>query len=953
MKTCGGLPMNIFTRGGLIRFAVSMLLAVLPFASHAQGSVAIEKVVSVEGITEYRLPNGMRVLLSPNASKASVSIEMTYLAGPRHEKFAEVGTARLLQRLFFKGTAKNAAIDKTLGNRGVRFGGTVKQNYTHYFATFQANDETLEWVLQMEADRMVSATIAQRDLEAETTAFLKEISETEAKKGDWLRRAFDREEYAWDGFGTTMAMEKAALPNVKLADLQAFYSTYYQPDNAVAQIAGKFDENKVLNLIGKYFGAIPKPARALPAAETRIEFVGGSESPANEVVTAKYKAPPALHPDHAALEYALFLMYDLRGLRTPQMVTFKGAFSRGTNDAGLQMLSLSGILSGAPNAKTRADREEFEKQLRDRLQTSDEERRRALDGYRERERTRELQETQADLTRVAEAFPPPTDEEMQRARLHFASASARARDNHEKFGAQLAEYIALGDWRLFFYNRDRAAKVTAAEVSAVAAKTYRAENRVTGVKRIQGPPLVDATGAAPTAAVLLKDFRPQEVRVAATEVGELSASALDQRTKKTQVGGLSVSLLPKRSADQAVAFNIRLRNGDEKSLLGRAAQLELIGRLLDRGSTKYQFGPADEMSRLRMRGGLAAGTANYQTTRPYIAAAIKLAAHMLREPTFPDAAAKTAFDRRLEELATDKKSPARVAANELNRHFNLFPVGDIRNVRSFEEQEEAIKAIKTSDVREFYKQFAGAAKGEVSIVGDFDEAEVMAALREAFGDWTGGAPYARMTMPYKDVAPVNRTIEMAGQASAFFAARQNINMVDSDADHAALLVANHAFGGAAGFQSRLTSRLRLQEGISHAIRSQLDVSATDRGSVWSAHALADVRDMAKVESAFKEELARALRTGFTASEVAAAKSAVLQRRREERLRDNVLVPGEISAGGLAGQLVNNSHLGRTFAWSKQFEDRIAALRVDDVNAAFRKHIVPAKVSFVKAGDFTK
>lgn len=942
--------MNSFTRGGLIRFAVSMLLAILPFVSQAQGSAAIEKVASVEGITEYRLPNGMRVLLSPNASKASVSIEMTYLAGPRHEKFAEVGTARLLQRLFFKGTAKNAAIDKTLGNRGVRFGGTVKQNHTHYFATFQANDDTLEWVLQMEADRMVNASLTQRDLDAETAAFLKEIGESEVKKGDWLRRAFARAEYDWDGFGTTMAMEKAALPNVKLADLQAFYSTYYQPDNVVAQIAGKFDENKVLNLVGKYFGAVPKPVRALPALDTRIEFAGGNESPSNEVVAVRYKLPPALHPDHASLEYALFLMYDLRGLRTPQMVTFKGASSRETNDAGVQMLGLSGILPATPNAKTRADREEFEKQLRDKLQTSEEERKRALDAYRDRERARELLETQTDLTRVAEAFSPPTEEEMQRARQHFASASQRARDNHEKFGAQLADYIALGDWRLFFYMRDRTAKVTAAEVAAVAAKTYRAENRVTGVKRVQGPPPVDA---ALTAAALLKDFRPQAARGAPAEVVDVSASALDQRTKKIQVGGLSVSLLPKRSADQAVAFNIRLRNGDEKLLLGRAAQLELIGRLLDRGSTKYQFGPADEMSRLRMRGGLAAGTANYQTTRPYIAAAIKLAAHMLREPTFPDAAAKTAFERRLEEIATDRKNPARVATNELNRHFNLFPAGDLRNVRSFDEQEEAIKAVKTSEVREFYKQFAGAAKGEVSIVGDFDEAEVVAALREAFGDWTSGAPYVRMATPYKDVAPLSRTIDMTGQASAFFAARQNVNMIDSDADHAALLVANHIFGGASGFQSRLTSRLRLQEGLSHAVRSQLDVSATDRGSVWSAHALADARDMVKVESAFKEELARAVRTGFTANEVAAAKSAVLQRRREERLRDNVLVPGEISAGGLAGQLVNNSHLGRTFAWSKQFEDRVAALRVDEVNAAFRKHIVPAKVSVVKAGDFAK
>jgi zinc protease len=959
MQTCDVVPMNSLTRAVLIRVALSVLVALLPVAAIAQGSAAIDKVATIEGITEYRLPNGLRVLLAPDPAKASVSVDMTYLAGSRHERYAETGTARLVQRLFFKGTSKYPAIDKTLAGRGVRFGGSTKQNYTHYFANFQANDETLQWVLQMEADRMVNALLSQPDVDAEAKLFLKEIGEVEAKKGDFLRGAFDREEVVWDGFGTTMAMEKAALTSVKLANLQAFYSTYYQVDNVVAHIAGKFDEQKVLNWIGNFFGAVPKPVRTLPATDTRLEFVSDDEGKAGEVVTAKYKSPSALRADHAALEYALFMVHDLRGFRTKRKVAFTGAFSRDTNETGLHMFAASGILPETSAAKTRADLEEIEKQLRDRPQTSEEDRRRALDAYRDRERARDIQETRADVARAAEAFSLPTAEEMQRARQHLASAAARAKDNHEKFGAKLAEYIALGDWRMFFYMRDRTAKVTAEEVAAAAAKYYRADNRVTRVVRVQGAPAPEAASTVPTVAALLKDYRPEEARVStapaapATSALDGNAAVLDQRTRKFQVGGLSVSLLPKKSGDQVVALNIRLRNGDEKFLFGRAAHFELINRLLDRGTTKYQFGPADEMSRLRMRGGLAAGTANFQTTRPYIAAAIKLTGHMLREPTFPDAAAKTASDRRLVELAAEKKNPVRLATNALNRHFNIFPAGDIRNVRSFEEQEESINAIKTSDLREFYKQFAGAAKGEIAIVGDFDEADVTAALREAFGDWMPGAPYTRMAMPYKDVAPLNRTIEMPGQGSAFFAARQNINMLDTDVDHAALLVANHIFGGAHGFTSRLSLRLRLQEGLSHSVRSQLDVSSTDRGSVWSAHALADARDIAKVESVFREELARAARNGFTAGEVAAAKSAVLQRRREERLRDNVLIPGDISTGALAGQLINNSHLGRTFAWSKQFDDRIAALRVDDVNAAFRKHIVPGKVSVVKAGDFAK
>jgi zinc protease len=99
--------------------------------------------------------------------------------------------------------------------------------------------------------------------------------------------------------------------------------------------------------------------------------------------------------------------------------------------------------------------------------------------------------------------------------------------------------------------------------------------------------------------------------------------------------------------------------------------------------------------------------------------------------------------------------------------------------------------------------------------------------------------------------------------------------------------------------------------------------------------------VARVESAFKEELARALKEGFTPTEVASAKSGILQMRVQNRAQD----------GGLAAAWVANMHLGRTFAFSKQFEEKILALTADDIVAALRKHVDPAKLSVVKAGNF--
>jgi zinc protease len=945
---------------------------------------APEKIGTVEGITEYRLPNGMQLLLLPDQSKATVTVDATYLAGTRHERYGEIGTAKLTQRLLFKGTPNNPAIDKELARRGIRFSGKAWLEHTHFSAVLQPGEENLQWVLQMEADRMVNARFLQKDLDAEIAAILKEHEDYEKKderemdkyiaekkidaktaagmkesaqkrKKEWppLKEKFDDVEYAWNNYGTTVNEEKVGILKTPLASLSAFYRIYYQPDNVVVMVAGKFDESKVLAWTAKFFGAIPKPTRELPKPEARLDFKVDDDNRDDNNITASYKTPAALSPDADALRFSAFVLYQLRGLSAKNKGANSGLSQYSSREGGLKLFGLGGVATLKSNEETQADLKAINNQFNDRLQSTQEDKKRAVDQYYADEKSRATRQRRADLMKAVEdlGVSPLTAEEMARARQEFLSESARFLDNHEKLGAELADYIALGDWRLFFYWRDRVANMTAEEVTAASARYYRRENRVANFARVRDSDARAGAISVPTAAEVLKNFKARETVNAAVGGTESDNLGIDKSVKKIQIGGLTVSLLAKPTVGQSVAFNIRLRNGDEKTLFGKAAVAEMAGRTLDRGTTKFQYGSFDESSRLRMRGNVSAGSANYQTSRPYIAAAIKLAAHILREPTFPDFAAKTISDQMIDEVRTYKNSPSKVATNALQRHFNIFPAGDIRNVRSYEEQEDAIKAIKASDLREFHKQFYGAAKGEVAVIGDFDEAEVVAALRDAFADWNTGAPYKRLAMPYKEVTPVNRAVEMPGSESAFFAARLNVNMQDTDPDHAALVVANYIFGSATGFSSRLTARLRLQDGLSHAVRSDLNVNSTDRGSAWSIYAFADARDVAKIEKAFKDELGLAIKNGFTAKEIAAAKSAVLQQRREQRMRDNVLAGGGISTGALAGQLVNNSDLGRTFAWSKDFESKINALKTADVNAAFRKHIDPNKISIIKAGDF--
>src|ERR1700685_2798880 len=119
------------------------------------------KITSVEGITEYRLANGLQVLLFPDNSKPTVTINVTYMVGSRQEGYGETGMAHLPEHMMFKGTAKHGEILAELNARAaVNENATTDYDRTDYYETLNSTPENLRWALEMEADRMVNSRIA-------------------------------------------------------------------------------------------------------------------------------------------------------------------------------------------------------------------------------------------------------------------------------------------------------------------------------------------------------------------------------------------------------------------------------------------------------------------------------------------------------------------------------------------------------------------------------------------------------------------------------------------------------------------------------------------------------------------------------------------------------------------------------------------------------------------------
>jgi zinc protease len=900
-----------------VTFALLAVLAFVPgvFARETPLPPDVARITSVEGITEYRLTNGLKVLLFPDVSKPTVTVNVTYLVGSRHENYGETGMAHLLEHLMFKGTPKFPAIDQEFNKRGMRSNGSTWLDRTNYFELFQAGDDNLKWAIEMEADRLVHSFIAKKDLDSEMTVVRNEYEQGENAPFSVLIKRMQSIAFDWHNYGHSTIGNRSDIENVKIENLQAFYRMYYQPDNAVLLVAGKFDEAQALAWIAQYFGAIPKPERTLPMLWTQEPIQDGERTfivrrkGDIQIVAVAYKVSSGLHADAEAIDFTNFVLADTPSGRLHKALVDSG---KATQVFGFPLMGVNTGIHMFGAVVKKGD---------------------AVEPVRD-EMVKIIEEVNTN---------PPTKEEIERARKSIANDFEKTLDNHESIGVQLSEYIALGDWRLFFYTRDQLDHVTSDQVAKVAGRYYRRDNRIVGMFMPEDNPQRAEMPAAPSIADVLKDFKPK----AATSIAEAFDPApenIDQRTKLEEAGGLRLALLSKRNRGETVNFTVRLHVGDEKSLFGKRSVASLTGEMLSRGTSKYtRTQLADEFDKLKMSGGISGTGASFQTTRENLANAIRLVAHVMREPVFPEGEFDQLKKQSITGIESQKSEPAARAKEALAKHFNIYPKGDWRYNPTLDEEIEEIRAVTLDDLKRFHQAFYGVARGEVAVIGDFDEKEIAAVIDEAYGSWKSRAPYQRVVYDYRKIAATTQSLETPDKENGVFLARINVNLKDDDPDFPALYLANYVTGGGAGLNSRLAERIRQKEGLSYGVGSQLNIGSLDRAGSWLVFAIAAPQNIAKVEAAFKDELAKALKDGFSPQEVNAAKSGALQKLLQARAQD----------GNLAGSWADKLFVGRTFAWSKDFEDKLGALKPDDLVVALRKYIDPARITIVEAGDFAK
>jgi zinc protease len=886
-------------------------LALLSFLGAGLAAETPKKHLAIEGVTEWRLSNGLKLLTLPDPGADTVNVHIVYLVGSRHEGYGEKGMAHLLEHLLFKGSKRHPNLKEEFTRRGGRWNGTTSNDRTNYFTTLAATGDNLEWAIAMEADRMLNSFVRKEDLDSEMTVVRNEFEMGENNPGGVLFQRMQQLAFPWHNYGNPIIGQRSDIEKVPIDKLQAFYKTWYQPDNAVLIVSGRFDEAQALALVGKHFGPLPRPTRVLPVYYTdeptqdgerrvRLERVGD-----NHVVMALYRTPAGSHPDFPAIDVLANILGDVPAGRLHRAVVQQGlaasswGAAREMHDPGYMYFGASLGRDGNPAAARERIIEIVEGMRKERVRT----------------------------------------EELERARTALLNDFEKVSLDTSQLVRALSEYIAIGDWRLFFLYRDRLRKVTLEDVQRVAEQYLKPANRVLGEfvptdrpERAEIPPTPDLQAA-------LAGYKGGE-SVQLGEAFDPSPKNIESKLiRKDLSNGIRAALLPKQTRGGRVVASLTLHWGDEKSLTNRETACNFAGAMLMRGTKKRNRAELKEaFERLNASVMLGGEGATIEVRGENLIPALALVAEALREPAFSPQEFEEMKRAALTGAEAQRNEPSALAGVRLARHLHAYAPGHPHYTPTVDERIALMRKATLQDATACYRELFGATGAEFAAVGDFDPDAVARALDELLGPWKTPHPFRRVPTRHFDRPGLEELLVTPDKANATLRGGLNVRMRDDHPDFPALVIANHLLGGSS--TARVPARVREKEGLSYSTYTTFSSSALDEAAAFRVAAIFAPQNRARVERAIREELGRAVREGFSAEELETGKRSVLEARRLARSQDRAL----------ANRIGHYLFVKRTFAWDIEFEARIAALTREQVNAALRKHIDPAKLSVVVAGD---
>ncbi|UFH33846.1 insulinase family protein [Chryseobacterium sp. C-71] len=879
-------------------------------------------VSNTEGIKEYTLNNGMKVLLIPDGSQSNMIVNIVYNVGSKHEGYGEKGMAHLLEHMLFKSTKRLGDIKKQLSDKGGDANGTTWYDRTNYYEIFPSSDENLKWALDMEADRMINATILQTDLDKEFSVVRNEFEIGENNPGGVLMERIVSTAYLWHNYGNSTIGSKEDIERVKAPTLRKFYEKFYQPDNATLIVAGKFDEKQALNYVAQYFSVIPKPSRVLDQpytvepAQDGERFVELKRSGESKIVGALYHTAPYADKDYAALDaLSEILTSDPSGYLYKAMIDSRKAASVYSYQPTVRDASFMYFGLEVPADKdVKAVQNDF----------------------------------RAELSKITAI--KYTAQDVERAKAKILKQIENTKNNTINLAISLTEIVGAGNYKLSMLYRDNIEKLTLADVQRVSDKYFKDNNRTIGVfiptkdeVRVKNLEYSDDQIAA-----LTKDYKGKALE---KEVAPFEASVKNLKANLTEgklSNGMKYGVIKKEIKGGKVLGSFRFPVSNGKDLSGKSHIGSLMAQVLKTGTkshTKEQIQDMLDQWKSNVNFGFGGQTfyVNISTYKEHLPKVMGLVKEILTESNFPEAELAKTVNEYNTYLESSLNDPQSIAFTEIEKMTETYPKESIYYTSSTQEQIENNKKIKREDLIDFYNKILGSNNGVGSMIGDLDTKTASTLLDQTFGKWNSKSKYEYVKPELFAKKKLDKDFITPDKENGAAVGKISFTMDTKSPDYPALLIANEMLGSGGFLTSRIPTRLREKEGISYGAGSYMSVPVSNDVASWGWYAFFNPTKKNDVDKALKEEVNKAVKDGFTEEEFKSNLNSWLTSRKTNLGTD----------GALMGLVNQQLQYGVPLEDYDALETKVKALKVNQVNDVLKKYISEDKMTSVFAGDFNK
>jgi len=437
-------------------------------------------------------------------------------------------------------------------------------------------------------------------------------------------------------------------------------------------------------------------------------------------------------------------------------------------------------------------------------------------------------------------------------------------------------------------------------------------------------------------------------------MGEAFDVSYDNIQKRFDTGVLQkkpieYGFIKKDNRGETVTLTFAIRTGKLEDLMDKGLTASYTARMLNKGTTsKSRQDIEDKLSALKssifFSGANGRLTANLTTTKENLMETLGLMTDMIKNPVFDAEELEKMKTQALASIEENKTDPQFLASRKLSLLSQQYKKGHPLYNMTIDEEVEAIKNVSVAALKDYHKNFYGISNSAtLTAIGNIEEQELKDYFDKEYGDFGSSLEFTPIKNEFSENVASNEKILTPDKKNAFTLGRLSFECSQYDDDYAALQIAGEIFGG--GFlNSRIATRLRQQDGVSYGAGGavRVDEDKSNRNSMAFIYAIYAPENEAKVQTGFKEEIARFIDGGITEEELKSAVNGWVQEQNVSRAKDNELLR----------LLNNNMYYDRDMIFQKNIEDKVTALTVADVNAAIKKYFKTFdKWTVVNAGDF--